>query len=57
MSPLLTFFLDFCPALAALVGTEKYFFLATHYFTSFAPIAQQAWLSVVPHRLSLNMCL
>jgi hypothetical protein len=37
---------DFCPALAALVGTVQtikyFFFLTIHYFNSFVPIAQQA---------------
>jgi hypothetical protein len=49
---------DFCPALGALFSpVQNIFFLASHYFTSFVPIPQQAGQAVVPGRLSLNMCL
>jgi hypothetical protein len=50
---------DFYPALAALVGPVQNIFSPpdTTHFTSFVPIAQQAGQAVVPHRLSLNMCL
>ncbi len=49
----------FCPALAAqyLGPVQNIFFLALHYFTLFAPIAQRAGQAVVPGCLSLNMCL
>ncbi len=49
---------DFYPALAALFRSiTKKFFLTRHRFTSFVQIAQQAWQTVVPRRLSLNKCL
>ncbi len=45
---------DFCPALAALVGTvQNIFFLTVHYFNLFVPIAQQPGQAVVLGRLSL----
>jgi hypothetical protein len=47
---------DFCPALAALVGSVQYIFFphsTLQYFTSFV-ITQQAGQAVVPRRLSLN---
>jgi hypothetical protein len=47
----------FCLALAALVNAVQNFFLAVHYFTSVAPITQQAGQAVVPGHLSLNLCL
>jgi len=51
---------DFCPDLAALVGSVQNIFFLTvrvHYFNSFVLIAQQARQAVVPGRLSPNMCL
>jgi hypothetical protein len=42
---------DFCPALAALVGSvHNIVFFASHYFTTFVPIAQQARQAVVQRR-------
>jgi hypothetical protein len=50
--------INFCPALAVLVGTVQNMFFLTkkHYPNSFVPIAKQAWQAVVPGRLSLSMC-
>ncbi len=49
---------DFCPALAALLGpVQNIFFLAIHYSTSFVHFAQQPGQTVVPRRLSPNLCL
>ncbi len=49
---------DFCSALAALAGpVQNIFFLTVHYFSSFAPIAQQAGQAAVLGRLSLSMFL
>ncbi len=49
---------DFCPALAAVVGSVKnLFFRTVHFFTSFVHIAQQAGQAAVPRCLSLKMCL
>jgi hypothetical protein len=49
---------DFCSALAALAGpVQSIFSLAVHYFSSCAPIAQQAGQAAVLGRLSLSMCL
>jgi hypothetical protein len=45
---------DCWPALAAQVGpVQNIFVLTVHYFTSFAPTAQEAGQAVVPGRLSL----
>ncbi len=50
--------IDFCSALAALVGPQQYmFFLTVHYFNFFVSIAQQAGQAAVLGRLSLGMCL
>jgi hypothetical protein len=47
---------DFFPALATIVGlVQNMCFFTIHYFTSFVLIAQQAGLTVMPGRLSLNM--
>ncbi len=49
---------DFCPALATLGPSTKYFFLIVHYFHLFVAIAQQQAVQVVvPYRTSLNLCL
>jgi hypothetical protein len=48
---------DFCSALAALVSPVQFFFLTTHYCTSFVPYAQQAEQAVVPRRPSINLSL
>jgi hypothetical protein len=49
---------DFCPALAALVGSiQNIFFLAVHYSNSFVLIDQQPGQAAVLGRLSLSMCL
>ncbi len=50
--------IDFCPALAALVGPVQIIFSSlAHFFTSLVPIAQQAGQAVVPRRQSINMLL
>ncbi len=45
------------PWLLLLAQYKMFFFLTAHSFTSFVPIAQQAWQAVVPRRMSSNMCL
>jgi hypothetical protein len=44
-----------CPYLADLVGPVK-IFLTAHFFTLMSSITQQPGQSVVPGRLSLDMC-
>jgi hypothetical protein len=47
--------IDFCSALAALVGlVQNIFFLTVHYFNSFVPIAKRAGQAAVQGRLSLT---
>jgi hypothetical protein len=49
---------DFCPALAALVGTVRnILFPQCALFISFVPIARKAGQAAVLGRLSLNICL
>ncbi len=49
--------IDFCPALAALVGpVQNIIFLTIHYFALFVPITQQTRKAVITGLLSLNMC-
>jgi hypothetical protein len=49
---------DFCSALAALVGpVQNIFFLTEHYFNSFVLIAQQAGQAAVLGSLSLSVYL
>jgi hypothetical protein len=47
--------IDFCPALAALVGpVQNIIFLTIHFFALFVPITQQAGQAVMPGLLSLK---
>ncbi len=50
--------IDFCSALAALVGQgPNIFFLTVHYFNSYVPMAQQAGQAAVMGHVSLRTCL